>query len=191
LICCRPLADNYFWRVYLTGDFTPDCCPEYLKPENFQRLKGGLIDRVDLHTDTVRGFVEKSGTTATKYVLLDHMDWLCDRQQSELQGEWQAIVDRSADGARIIWRSGSPTSAFVDCVEVTIDGRVVRLGDVLHYHRRRAEQLHQQDRCHTYASFHIADLPPRDQTLTAEQPDGAWGRSENDLQRQLSHNSRR
>lgn len=191
LICRRPLADNYFWRVYLTGKFTQVCCPAFLLPENHQRLKCGLIDRVSAHTDSVRGFVEKSKETATKYILLDHMDWLCGRQRNELQGEWQAIVDRAAGGARIIWRSGSPTSAFVDCVEVTIDGRVVRLGDVLHYHRRRAAKLHEDDRCHTYASFHIADLPPRDQTLTAEQPNGAWGRSENDLQRQLSHNSRR
>ena len=30
-----PFVDNYFWRVYITGSYTPDCCPEYLKPANF------------------------------------------------------------------------------------------------------------------------------------------------------------
>lgn len=33
------LQDNYFWRVYLTGEYSPDCCPEYLRVENFERLR--------------------------------------------------------------------------------------------------------------------------------------------------------
>ena len=34
-----PLADNYFWRVYLYGAYTPDCCPAYLRREHFQALR--------------------------------------------------------------------------------------------------------------------------------------------------------
>ena len=35
-----PTKDNYFWRLYATGCYTPDCCPEYLERENFEALKG-------------------------------------------------------------------------------------------------------------------------------------------------------
>jgi S-adenosylmethionine-diacylglycerol 3-amino-3-carboxypropyl transferase len=27
-----PVADNYFWRVYLYGHYTPDCCPNTSSP---------------------------------------------------------------------------------------------------------------------------------------------------------------
>lgn len=43
------LRDNYFWRVYLTGEYSPDCCPEYLREENFHRLRNGLVDRISTH----------------------------------------------------------------------------------------------------------------------------------------------
>ena len=61
-----PLADNYFWRVYMTGHYTPDCCPEYLKPENFQKLRDGLADRIEVHTDYDPGLSgeERSGDLA-------------------------------------------------------------------------------------------------------------------------------
>ena len=83
-----PLADNYFWRVYLAGQYTPDCCPEYLKPENFQRLKDGLVDRVHVHTDSVQGYLEKNDTPVTRFVLLDHMDWLSGDHFPLLEQEW-------------------------------------------------------------------------------------------------------
>ena len=36
-----PFHDNYFWRVYFQGHYTPECCPEYLKQENFERAADG------------------------------------------------------------------------------------------------------------------------------------------------------
>ena len=30
-----PFQNNYFWRVYLTGSYSPACCPNYLKKDNF------------------------------------------------------------------------------------------------------------------------------------------------------------
>ena len=53
------LGDNYFWRVYVNGEYTRECCPEYLKAESFARLKQGLVDRVEIHTNTVEGFLHQ------------------------------------------------------------------------------------------------------------------------------------
>jgi len=153
-----PLSDNYFWRVYLTGRYTPECCPEYLKQENFLRLKNGLADRVSVHTNSVQGFLEQHDGRISRFVLLDHMDWLSDKFFPLLELEWQAIINRAAPGARAIWRSGGLRTDFLDRVQVQTGSRVRPLTDILTYHRELAEELHQQDRVHTYGSFYIADI---------------------------------
>ncbi len=153
-----PLADNYFWRVYMTGRYTPDCCPEYLKSENFQQLKGGLADRVEVHTDTVQGYLEKNDRPITRFVLLDHMDWLSGKHLAWLEQEWQWLVRRAAPGARVIWRSAGLRTDFVDEARIIVDGQLRRVGELLAYDRLLAAELHPQCRVHTYGSFHIADL---------------------------------
>ena len=91
-----PLVDNYFWRVYMTGRYTRQCCPEYLKPENFQKLRDGLADRVETHTASVEGFLTDDPRPITRFVLLDHMDWLSTRRLPLLAREWQWIIRRAA-----------------------------------------------------------------------------------------------
>jgi S-adenosylmethionine-diacylglycerol 3-amino-3-carboxypropyl transferase len=153
-----PLADNYFWRVYLTGGYSRSCCPEYLKPENFGRLKAGLADRVSVHTGTVEGFLRGHDVSISRFVLLDHMDWLSGSLLPYLEAEWQAILQRAAPGCRVIWRSGGLQTAFVNEVRVTVDGRSRRLSELLCYHPEWAARLHASCRVHTYGSFHIADV---------------------------------
>jgi S-adenosylmethionine-diacylglycerol 3-amino-3-carboxypropyl transferase len=153
-----PIKDNYFWRVYIDGRYTRECCPEYLVEANFARLKAGLVDRVTTHTDSVQGFLEKHGRTISRFVLLDHMDWLRDRFFPLLESEWQAIVDRAAPHARLIWRSGGFNSDFVKDVRVTVDGRERTVGDLLTFDDDLAKRLHPLDRVHTYGSFTIAEL---------------------------------
>ncbi len=153
-----PMKDNYFWRVYMTGQYTPECCPEYLKPDNVQRLKDGLLDNVSTHTDSVQGFLEKHDGKVSKFILLDHMDWLSDHFFPLLESEWQAIVDKAADNTRLIWRSGGLRTDFIDDVEVTLDGEVQKIAPRLNYNKTLADELHVVDRVHTYGSFYIADL---------------------------------
>ncbi len=153
-----PLADNYFWRVYIEGRYTPRCCPEYLKPENFQKLKGGLADHVEVYTDSVQGFLEKNERAFSRFVLLDHMDWLAHGLLPALEQEWQWIVRRAAAGTRIIWRSGGLRTDFVDRLRVDAGNGQREVGELLTHHRHWAGELHQNCRVHTYGSFHIADL---------------------------------
>jgi S-adenosylmethionine-diacylglycerol 3-amino-3-carboxypropyl transferase len=153
-----PIHDNYFWRVYLTGRYTADCCPEYVKESNFETLKNGLVDRVSAHTDSVQGFLEKHPGKISKFILLDHMDWLSDNMFPLLESEWQAIVNSAAPGTRMIWRSGGLATDFIDRVEVEVAGRAYKAPQLLNYHPELAAQLHPQDRVHTYGSFYIADL---------------------------------
>ncbi|QDV46125.1 hypothetical protein Enr13x_60290 [Stieleria neptunia] len=153
-----PLKDNYFWRVYLTGSYTPSCCPEYLTPEGFAQLRSGLVDRVTTHNNTVESFLRVHDAPVSRFVLLDHMDWLYERHPDLLAAEWQSIIDRSAQHTRILWRSAALDVDFVDPVTVQANGAHVQLGELLRYQKELAAQLHVTDRVHTYGSFYIADL---------------------------------
>ena len=158
-VCTQlPATDNYFWRLYLFGRYTRECCPEYLREPSFRRLKEGLADRIETHTNSVTGFLRQHPRTLSRFVLLDHMDWLSHRHPEALAEEWQAIVDRASKDARILWRSGGVSADFVDPLQVRYRGSNVRVGELIRYDRARAADCHQRDRVHTYGSFHIAHL---------------------------------
>ncbi|MEY5009353.1 MAG: hypothetical protein RLZZ253_492 [Verrucomicrobiota bacterium] len=154
-----PTVDNYFWRLYLFGRYSKDCCPGYLQRENFERLKGGLVEKIEVHTTDLTGFLKSHGGTFSHFVLLDHMDWLSHAHPGLLAEEWQAIVDRARSGARVLWRSGGAVVDFVDPIRVLFRGQVRRVGDLLSYDRDTAVECQMRDRVHTYGSFSIADLP--------------------------------
>lgn len=153
-----PLHDNYFWRVYLTGEYTPTCCPEYLKADNFEALREGVADRVSTHTNSLLGFLQGHDGQISRFILLDHMDWLYHNCQDVLHAEWQGIVDRATPDARVLWRSASLEVDFVDPIPVQVNGETRPLQELLHYNRALAEQLHPIDRVNTYGSFYIADI---------------------------------
>ena len=152
-----PIRDNYFWRLYATGSYTPECCPEYLERKNFEALKGGLVNRISTHTDTVEGFLRKHDGKISRFVLLDHMDWLSFHPEM-LASEWEAILSRAADKTRIIWRSGGLRTDYIHPVPVKFHGKDTQLGDILTFNMEKAKELHKLDRVHTYGCFYIADL---------------------------------
>jgi S-adenosylmethionine-diacylglycerol 3-amino-3-carboxypropyl transferase len=153
-----PIQDNYFWRVYITGSYTPSCCPEYVKPANFERLKNGLLDRLSISTNSVEGFLRQHDGQISRFVLLDHMDWLSDHYFPYLESEWQAILERAAPKTRILWRSGGLRTDFINDVRVERNGKSVLLPELLSYNHDLPKRLHPLDRVHTYGSFYVADL---------------------------------
>lgn len=152
-----PLRDNYFWRVYFGGRYTPECCPEYLKEDNFLALKNGRADAIQFHTSLITDFLEDSEEAIDKFVLLDHMDWMSCYYPEALIEEWNLILDRAAPGGRIIFRSAHARPGYLDSIEVGQAKQ--RLREQLVFHDELAAELTRQDRVHTYAGFHIADVP--------------------------------
>ncbi len=153
-----PLRDNYFWRLYVFGEYSEECCPEYLKRENHQRLKELVATQISTHTGTLTDFLNGRNGDVTRFILLDHMDWLSAAKLDALKDEWQAILKAAKKGARLIWRSGGMNVTFVDPLIVSYEGKSVRVGDVLTYHPQITEKLHSLDRVHTYGSFYLATL---------------------------------
>jgi len=142
-----PIRDNYFWRVYLTGSYTPECCPNYLKPENFDRLRAA-VGRVRSHTGTLTEFLQRHAGIYSHFVLLDHQDWLAWHQPQALAAEWRAIFAHSRPGTKILMRSAGFDLNFVPAA---VKAR-------LKFFPELTEPLHQQDRVGTYGSLHLAEV---------------------------------
>ena len=55
----QSLTDNYFWKVYLLGTYSEDCCPNYLRKEHFDTLQN-RVNRLQTHTATLSEFLKKN-----------------------------------------------------------------------------------------------------------------------------------
>lgn len=165
----QPIGENYFWRLYLTGAFTPDCCPRYLQRDSFERLKG-LVDRLSTHTATVERFLAVGTGPISRFVLLDHMDWLTGPRANELAAEWQAILDRSSPDARMLWRSLGLRTDFVDDVVVRHRGGQARLADLLEPDTAAADRVRATERVTAYGSVTVAGWKPGVVPLGGREP---------------------
>ena len=154
-----PIWTNYFWTLYLRGRYTAANCPEYLRPANFAALKAGLVDRMSLHTTTVTRFLQTTDERISKFVLLDHMDWMSSYRPQALAEEWEAILARAAAGGRAIFRSAHAEPAYLQAIRIRDGNGMVPLVQRIRFHPELAGRLQKHDRVHTYAGFHIADLP--------------------------------
>ena len=140
------MAENYFWRVYLTGRYTRRCCPEYLKAENFTAIRGRL-DRLAAHTGTLSEFLRRhDGPGYTHFVLLDHQDWLASHAPAALAEEWELIFANAAPGAKILMRSAGLDVDF-------LPRDALRR---LRFFPELTGPLHATDRVGTYGSQHLA-----------------------------------
>jgi S-adenosylmethionine-diacylglycerol 3-amino-3-carboxypropyl transferase len=142
-----PFRENYFWRVYLAGSYTSDCCPGYLMADNFQTLRD-RIDRVTVHNATITQFLQENPGKYSHFVLLDHQDWLAWHNTDLLLEEWEEIFRSSRTGAKILLRSAGPDLRFLPEM-VTCR---------LRFFPELTQPLHAQDRVGTYGSLHLAEV---------------------------------
>lgn len=142
-----PFQDNYFWRAYLSGHYTRECCPNYLKEEH-QPLLTSLTERITTHSTTVANFLRENPGQYSHYVLLDHQDWLAAHKPQALAEEWQLILENSRPGTRILMRSASPVIDFIPAM----------IRERLRLNQELADRLHPQDRVGTYGCTLLADV---------------------------------
>jgi betaine lipid synthase len=136
--------DNYFYYSCLKGRFSRDCCPDYLKEENFNKLKDEkMIDALHIVDDFFLPTLRKR--TYTRVVLMDHLDWLSDEQAKEVA---IALSKHVAKGGRVIWRSAAFRPKYTRFIENS-GFRVT----CLQAHSEAHEML---DLVNMYASFWLA-----------------------------------
>ncbi|MEM6316531.1 MAG: BtaA family protein [Bacteroidota bacterium] len=139
-----PVRDNYFWKVYLNGQYTKDCCPAYLKATSFEILKK-QVDKVKIRTTSISQFLTHNPGQYSHFVLLDHQDWLATHDVQELENEWRLILQNSKKGTKILLRSAAEEiDFFPDFVK-----------EKVHFQREEILAIHQEDRVGTYASTYL------------------------------------
>ncbi len=142
-----PMQDNYFWRVYATGRYTKECCPNYLRAENLIALRQ-RAPRVKAHTATVTEFLRNNPGPYSPYILLDHQDWLAAHDTDGLREEWDLVLKNSRPGTRILMRSASPKIDFIPAAA----------HERLRFFPDWANRLHLRDRVGTYGSTLLAEV---------------------------------
>lgn len=141
------IADNYFWKVYLLGAYSADCCPNYLQKSNFDILKSRL-NRLKTHTATLSAFLQNNPGQYTHFILLDHQDWMAAHTREALSEEWQLILQNSAPGAKILLRSAAMN---VDFIPEFVYPKVK-------FDHSKAAATVQYDRVGTYASVLLGEV---------------------------------
>jgi S-adenosylmethionine-diacylglycerol 3-amino-3-carboxypropyl transferase len=142
-----PMADNYFWRVYATGRYTRECCPNYLRQDHFAAMRERL-GRLSTHTMTMSRFLGANPGEYSHFVLLDHQDWLASHDPAGLEEEWSLLLRNSRQGTRILMRSASPEIDFIPAFA----------RQRLRFFTEWTERLHRLDRVGTYGSTLLAEV---------------------------------
>ncbi len=153
-----PIGTNYFWTCYLRGGYTRENCPEYLRPANLAALRGGLLDRLEIRTDTVSGLLAADERPFSRFVLLDHQDWMGAHRPHDLSAEWDLILQRARPDSVAIFRSARADPPWLPAVRLGGTNAGTSLGERLRFDRPLAARLHDQDRVGTYGGFHVAHI---------------------------------
>lgn len=95
---------NYFWRLYLDGYYSKNCCPNYLKKEHFGSIRSQL-SKLSRSTGTLTDFLDFTDQKYSHFILLDHQDWLIGNGTDELDKEWISILRSAKPKAKILMRS--------------------------------------------------------------------------------------
>ena len=139
-----PIEDNYFWRLYFNGEYTENCCPSYLKKQNFE-LIGNQVDKINTYTNTLSGFLSENPDAYTHYILLDHQDWLAEHNVPALEEEWALILKNSKPGTKILLRSAAEKVDFFPQFVL----------DKVDFEKEKTSKIHLEDRVGTYASVYL------------------------------------
>lgn len=107
-----PLSQNYFWYLYIKGQYSKETCPNYLKEENFGLLKSN-VDKVNLKIDTFYNHLKDcSDNSYSHIILLDHFDWFWKEKDKQLL-VWNEIKRVAKTNAKILFRSAASNRDYL------------------------------------------------------------------------------
>ncbi len=139
--------NNPFWRVYIEGAYSKDCCPDYLKEENFEVIRQKL-NRLNVSTKGIDDFLAHTKKQFNQVVLLDYMDWLTGDKLSELSRVWELLLKRTESNSSILFRTAHSDINFLpDFVKDRVDIRQIDQNWVL-----------QNDKVGTYSGTYLGTI---------------------------------
>ena len=160
------LKKNYFFYPYCNGSFSEECCPDYLKEENYLKVRDRL-ERITIHTDFIENVCKKvseKGDVITKAILLDHMDWL---EEGQIMKEWDIYKKYCDKDCIYLWRSASKKK-YIGCLN--------ELDYIKHYvldHKKEKFIKDEDkffDRIGSYYSTCLAKIPPNNIMMNSINP---------------------
>lgn len=166
IFCQTELKKNYFIYPYCNGSFSEACCPDYLKEENYLKVRDRL-DRIVIHTDFIETACKKAsenGDTITKAILLDHMDWL---EEDQIMKEWDIYKKYCDKDCIYLWRSASKKK-YIGCLN--------ELDYIEHYvldHKKQKFIKDEDkffDRIGSYKSTFLAKIPENNIMMNSINP---------------------
>ena len=107
----QPFHNNYFYYSYLYGEWNINCCPDYLKKENYNKVQNNL-HKINIFTSKLENVNKFKHINSPKYdrvILLDHMDWMDDET---IINELNNIIPLTESNCKFCWRSFSLTQPF-------------------------------------------------------------------------------
>ena len=106
------------------------------------------VEKINVHTTSISGFLRKNPSVYTHYVLLDHQDWMAYHEPDALDEEWDLIFKNSLPGTKVLFRSASSNADFIP----------ESARKLLRFRQDLTEPLHEHDRVGTYGSLHLAEV---------------------------------
>jgi len=107
-----PLSQNYFWYLYIKGQYSKETCPNHLKEGNYELLKSNVV-RVKLVTDTFYNQLLTSPDNSYSHIiLLDHFDWFWEDTETQLK-VWNEIKRVAKPKAKILFRSAASNRNYL------------------------------------------------------------------------------
>jgi betaine lipid synthase len=145
-------TNNYFYYNILAAHYLPDNCPEYLKEDNFDKLRDGRLRRLTISTNE---FIDElKSRTYSKVILMDHVDWQDEEYYIKLS---EALWNNVSLGGLIIFRSASYEPPYIKFLE-NVGFKVIC--------KNRIDKIPYMDRVNMYASFYVAIKPIELEPLT-------------------------
>jgi len=148
LACGFPLEDNPFaWQAFgrRYGRRGSGAVPDYLRPENFQRLKKAA-PRASVENDSLTGhLVRQRARSYDRYVFLDSQDWMTPRSLTEL---WEEVARTARPGARVVFRTGANISPLEKALPPSLLSR-------FRYDEETSRRLTPGERACLYGGFHL------------------------------------
>ncbi|GAB5409203.1 MAG: hypothetical protein BalsKO_15680 [Balneolaceae bacterium] len=105
-------SSNYFWKLYLEGSFTKECCPDYLKKEHFELLRKN-IEKLHIVTGGIDTYLKKTNQPFSHVILLDYMDWLVGNDEIQLTKHWEHLLKQTKLDSKILFRTAYPDADFI------------------------------------------------------------------------------
>jgi len=105
-------SQNPYWGRYLQ---LPDLKPQtddIHHPDNFLKIQK-CLNKIDFKTASFNDYLDTSTEQYTHFILLDHMDWMVNKAENELNRLWKLINEKSDREAKVLFRTAFSDLSFL------------------------------------------------------------------------------